>query len=223
MESSGPSNRSGRHLSRRDAVGRCTGVALVLHGGRVASREPVNARQLAVIRVALLASALHRRVAADGIGVWTLRFGVRGWNGAEASPVTDALWALEQIRRQVGVPVVVVGHSMGGRTALRVADDRSVRGVVALAPWLPENEPVRQLAGRAVTILHGTADRITDPAASARYAHRARPVAGSVALYPIERDGHGMLRRSGTWNRLIAQAVGSALEVGPDRANRTSE
>ena len=216
------SGRSGRHLSSRDATGRCTGAVLVLHGGRVASREPVNTRQLAVVRVALLASALHHRVADQGVAVWNLRFSVRGWNGAEASPVADALWALEQIRLHAGVPVAVVGHSMGGRAALRVASDRSVRGIVALAPWLPEDEPVRQLSGRAVTIAHGTADRITDPAASARYAVRARSVARSVALHPIARDGHGMLRRPGTWNRLTAQGVLDALGLAPERVNGTT-
>jgi pimeloyl-ACP methyl ester carboxylesterase len=205
------SARSGRHLSSRDAIGATGGVALVLHGGRVTSREPVNARQLAVVRVALLAGALHRRVAEHGIAVWNLRFGVRGWNGAEASPVADVFWALEQIRLHAGLPVVLVGHSMGGRAALRAAGDPSVRGVVALAPWLPEGEPIRQLADRSLVILHGDADRITDPEASARYAESVRPVARSVRLERITGDGHGMLRRAGTWNRLAAQGVRDIL------------
>ncbi|WP_438949092.1 LLM class flavin-dependent oxidoreductase, partial [Streptomyces harbinensis] len=33
------------------------------------------------------------------------------------------------------VPVVLVGHSMGGRAALRAAGHPAVTGVVALAPW----------------------------------------------------------------------------------------
>jgi dienelactone hydrolase len=204
--------RSGRRLTSRDAVGPCLGVALVLHGGRVASREPVTGQQLAVVRIALLAAALHRRVADHGIAVWNLRFGVRGWNGAEASPVADALWALEQIRLHVGVPVAIVGHSMGGRTALRVVGHESVRGVVALAPWLPENEPVAELRGRSVVIGHGTADRITDPAASARYAERARAVAKTVRFEQIPGAGHALLRHRRQWNRLTATGV---LDVLP--------
>ena len=43
------------------------------------------------------------------------------------------------------MPVVVLGHSMGGRTACRVADHDLVRGVVALAPWLPPGESVADL------------------------------------------------------------------------------
>ena len=205
------SARSGRHLSSRDATGPVLGAALVLHGGRVASREPVTGRQLAVLRVALLAAELHRRVADHGIAVWNLRFGVRGWNGAEASPVADALWALEQIKLHSGVSVVVVGHSMGGRTALRVAGHESVRGVVALAPWLPEGEPVAELRGRSLVIGHGSADRITDPRASARYAERARAVAKSVSFLEIPGAGHALLKHRRQWNRLTASGVVDVL------------
>jgi dienelactone hydrolase len=224
------SARSGRHLSSRDAVGPARGVALFLHGGKVTSREPVTARQLAVLRVALLAAAVHRRVAEHQIAVWNLRFGVRGWNGAEASPVADAIWALEQIRLHVGVPVVIVGHSMGARAALRVAGDESVRGVVALAPWLPNDEPMAELRGRSLVIAHGSSDRITDPAASARYAARARSVAKSVQFQKISDDGHAMLRHAPTWNRLTSQAVLELLEpsdragmVRPDRKDADAD
>jgi pimeloyl-ACP methyl ester carboxylesterase len=215
------SGRSGRHLSSRDAVGPALGVALFLHGGKVTSREPVTTHQLAVLRVAALAAAVHRRIANSGIAVWNLRFGVRGWNGAEASPVTDALWALEQIRLHVGVPVMIVGHSMGARAALRVAGDGSVRGVVALAPWLPPGEPMADLKGRSLLIAHGRDDRITDPAASARYVERARLVAESARFVEIPGDGHAMLRHSGTWNRLISTNLLDQLQrSGPSAGRR---
>jgi len=37
----------------------------------------------------------------------------------------------------------LVGHSMGGRTALRCAADQAVVGVCALAPWIEPGEPVQ--------------------------------------------------------------------------------
>jgi pimeloyl-ACP methyl ester carboxylesterase len=208
------SHRSGRHLSRlsrHDPARPATGAVLVLHGGRVSSREPVTAHQLAVLRMSLLAAALQRRLGRHRVVVWNLRFGVRGWNGPEASPVADVLWALEEMRRSRGLPVVLVGHSMGGRAAVRAAAHPDVRGVVGLAPWLPAGEPVGQLAGRSLTVLHGTADRITDPAASARYVETASGSALRARYRSIRGDGHAMLRRAPVWNRLSAEAVLEAL------------
>ena len=48
------------------------------------------------------------------------------------------------------MPVVLLGHSMGGRTAVAVADDPSVVGVVALAPWLPAGRAERRPGRQAV-------------------------------------------------------------------------
>ncbi|MGR4852480.1 alpha/beta fold hydrolase [Streptomyces sp. LARHCF252] len=51
----------------------------------------------------------------------------------------DARRALGELARRAGdVPVVLVGHSMGGRAALRAADAPQVRAVPALAPWCPD-------------------------------------------------------------------------------------
>ena len=41
------------------------------------------------------------------------------------------------------MPVYLLGHSMGGLTALCVADDPQVEAVVALAPWLNARDPGR--------------------------------------------------------------------------------
>ncbi len=139
-----------------------------------------------------------------GVGVRLLRYGVRGWNaapGAVPSPVPDARWALEQVRDELGeVPVVLLGHSMGGRTAVAVADDPSVVGVVALAPWLPPGEPFAALEGRQLAVAHGRRDRITSLRDSRAFCQDAQAVAAGVELRDMGRAGHYLLRHVCAWN-----------------------
>ncbi len=92
-----------------------------------------------------------RRCAAtrDGLAVAQVRYRVRGWNGAERSPVADTSWALDELAtRFPDVPVALVGHSMGGRAAIYAAGARRVRAVVGLAPWIEPGDPVAPLTGR---------------------------------------------------------------------------
>jgi dienelactone hydrolase len=146
--------------------------------------------------------------------VWLVRYRYRGWNEADLSPVADAEWALQEVRRRhADVPVVLVGHSMGGRTALRVAGDPSVRGVVALAPWLPGTEPVEQLAGRQILIAHGSLDAVTSPRASRRYAERAAATADRVVYVNVRGDTHAMLLRWRRWHRLATRFALETLGV----------
>jgi pimeloyl-ACP methyl ester carboxylesterase len=95
------------------------------------------------------------------------------------------------------VPVSVVGNSLGGRAAFRAAGDRTVVSVVGVAPWLPEGEPVDQLAGRWVLIMHGDRDRGDASAAwSLDYASRARAVVPDLARFEVVGDNHYLLRRA---------------------------
>ena len=111
------------------ATAATSAVVIVLPGGKADSFAPTAPRQLARLRMLPFARQLSRRGRRYGVQVWMLRYRYRGWNGAENSPVQDARWALDEVRRRHGdVPVVLVGHSMGGRTALRVAADPAVVG-----------------------------------------------------------------------------------------------
>jgi alpha-beta hydrolase superfamily lysophospholipase len=196
----------------RSAKGATRAVVLVLYGGKAESQEPSRPWHLSAARLAPFARQIARRMARDGVAVWTLRYRVRGWNGADASPVADARWALDEIRTLHGdVPVVLVGHSMGGRTALRVADDPSVVGIVGLAPWLPEGELRVRLGGRRLMVLHGTRDRWTDPQASKDYVDAARAEGVAASWVPMTGHGHFMLRSRGKWKRLTTDFVGDVL------------
>jgi len=196
---------------------------LVLHGGREHGQDPVKRFNLAYLRMVPLARALR----APGVEVWNLRYRVRGWNAPSLDPVRDARWALDRIAElHPGAPVVLVGHSMGGRTALRVAGHPSVIAVCALAPWLVPGEPYEQLEGRALLIAHGDQERMTDPAKSLAFARQAKTVTDRVARFNVVGDGHAMLKRARDWTRLVVSFVHGELglePVAPDIANAMRE
>jgi alpha-beta hydrolase superfamily lysophospholipase len=212
-------------LSVAAARGETRGVVLVLHGGRANSYESVRGRHLSPARMLPFAQTLRAKGGPQGLAVWTLRNRYRGWNGADMSPVQDARWALSHIRRDhPDLPVYLLGHSMGGLTALSIADDPQVRAVVALAPWLNHGTPVQRVAGRRVLIVHGTEDRWTSPANSLAYARRAEGVAQSVDYVSLKGAGHFMVRRLGLWNSLatgyILEAFAADSGAGAPRGTR---
>jgi pimeloyl-ACP methyl ester carboxylesterase len=198
-------------LSVRAAAGDTRAVALVLPGGRATSLAPASPGQVAALRMRPFATGLHRAGRDLGLAVWMVCYRYRGWNGEQASPLPDIGWALDEVRRRHdGAPVVLLGHSMGGRAALRMGGDGSVRAVAAFAPWLPDGEPAGQLAGRRVLIAHGSWDRVTSPEASRRYVRLARAAGAEVTWRAVDGDTHAMLLRYRTWQRL---AIGFTLST----------
>ena len=189
-------------------------AVLVLHGGKAKSRGPVEPEQLAVRRMQPFARDLA--ALGDDLAVAQLRYRVRGWNDTGDDALADVAFALDTLdARYGGVPTVLVGHSMGGRAALRSAGHPTVRGVIALAPWLPGTEPVEQLAGRDLVVLHGTRDRTTSPRASARFVTRAAPLARRAVCLHVPWSGHGMLSRASTWHRLTAAFTAAIADDAP--------
>jgi pimeloyl-ACP methyl ester carboxylesterase len=186
---------------------------LMFHGGQQHSTDNVSNRHASWWRMALMARGLRGFARTNDLSVHLLQYRVRGWNeSADPAPVRDARWALGQIQeRHPGVPVVLVGHSMGGRTACRVADDPAVTGVVALAPWLPEDEPNRTIAGRYLHVLHGTNDRWTSARRSREYVERSQGIALRATWTPLPGAGHFMLRGLAVWNGFVKSSVLSIL------------
>jgi pimeloyl-ACP methyl ester carboxylesterase len=201
---------------RSSGSGPVAAVALVLHGGRERSQAAVTPRQLALKRMRPFAGHLARAGGDHGLAVWTLQHRVRGWNGTERSPVADAEWALDEVTDRHGdVPVVLVGHSMGGRTAVHVAGHPRVVALAALAPWLPRGEPVVQVAGRAVLVVHGQLDTTTSARLSREWAREAAVVTDPVWWVGVRRDRHAMLWRAGLWHRLATEFTMGTLGFGP--------
>jgi dienelactone hydrolase len=181
------------------------GIVVVVHGGSEVSTRPVTAVDPPVLRMLPVAWAIQGAVRRSGIDVRRHRFAVRGWNGDEASPAGDLSLLLDGIGdQQDGVPVAVVGHSMGARAAFRAAGHPAVCAVAGLAPWLPPGEPASHLAGRRVLLAHGSADTITNPADTWAYAERARAVTSVTAL-EIDGGDHAMLRRAPLWHAIAAE------------------
>ncbi len=170
------------------------------------------------------ATAVHRVTRTRGVAVWQLRYRLRGWNGQHRDPVLDARWALGQAARQhPGVPVILIGHSMGGRTALYVSADPAVVAVCALAPWIEPIDPVDHLAGKLVVIAHGDRDQMTDPGTSRRYALRAAQIGALVAQFDVVGDAHAMLKRPADWHALAQQTVLLALPASNAASKSASD
>jgi dienelactone hydrolase len=194
-------------LAHLDRVATPAAVVLVLHGGKDRSHQPVTERSLSWQRAAALGRTLARRLHDDAVGVRLLRYRSVGWNGGR-DKIADARWALDEIAEaHAGLPVVLVGHSMGGRTACRAADHASVRGVVALAPWLTADDPVDALTGRELHAAHGRRDRITRATDTRAYVERAAAVASATSFTDMGDRGHYLLRGVHAWNAFALDRI----------------
>jgi pimeloyl-ACP methyl ester carboxylesterase len=84
-----------------------------------------------------------------------LRYRIKSWRRFEEC-VEDARAAIEAAG---GERVVLLGFSMGGGVAIKVAAEPSVEQVIGLAPWIPPRLPLDGLSGRRFSVFHGSLDR----------------------------------------------------------------
>jgi dienelactone hydrolase len=205
-------------LEQRAADGETRGIALFCHGGTVASIEPPREGALSLVRIRAFERFVHASAGNRGIATALIRYRVAGWNGEAADAFQDVRWAIDQLREEHGndVPVVLVGHSMGGRAALRAGGEPSVTAVCALAPWTPPDEPVMHLRDQTVAILHGRGDRWVPARLSVDFAVRARRAGARVARFTVE-GGHTMIRRSYRWHAFARDIVLAGTGIEPMR------
>ena len=204
-------------LPRIEPVGRPVAepraVLLVLHGGQARSRASAERKRLSYWRMVAFARSLARH---GELAVFLVRYRYRGWNAPDLDAQRDAEWAAGEVRRRYGdVPVVLLGHSMGGRAVLGAAGADGVVAVCALAPWLDGSDPVVQLDGRTVLIAHGDRERWTDPGESFSYAVRAKERGVRICRFVLPGAGHFMIARACDWHALTRRFVLGALEIEP--------
>ncbi|MEV7522974.1 alpha/beta hydrolase [Streptomyces sp. NPDC091371] len=175
--------RLGRAAGANGSVTTVSGVVLLLPGASRFSPGPLRP----------LARALARAGAADGLVAHTVV------HGGGAAREEQARWAADEVGRRYGdVPVCLAGYDAGGLAALRAAGHEAVNSVLVMAPSLGEAaagdspEPVKQLSGRQVMIVHGTNDARSDPESSFRLAARAKKANRSTCRFEVHSDGHGL-------------------------------
>ncbi len=175
-----------------------SGVALLLPGGTPRSTKPGSPHGVASLRMRTFQRSLEHA----GVDTELVTYRFRGWN--DGDPVPDTAAAIAAVRGdRPGAPIVLVGHSMGGRVALRLAGEPDVAAVVVMAPWLPDGEPVGQVAGKTVLLIHGDHDRLTDPARTLNFARAAAGLSDRLAFVEVRGGEHKLLRRSRTWHDLV--------------------
>jgi pimeloyl-ACP methyl ester carboxylesterase len=192
------------------------GLVVLLHGGAAHGSAPVDERSLAYRRTRWMFRAITEELVAGGIGVGLLRFSVKGWNsrpGHQPSPVGDARAALGDLHAtHPDLPIVLLGHSMGARTAAWVVDEPGVVGVVGLAPWFPKDDHVDAFAGKHLVAAQGRRDRITSPRHSRIFVERAAEVAEEARFIDMGGLGHYLLRGADRWNRVAVTESRAILD-----------
>ncbi len=153
-------------------------------------------------------------------GFAEVRYRIRSWKDLP-SCIADGQAALAHLRS--AEHVVLLGFSMGGAVSIACAGDARARHLVALAPWIPEEISLHDLAGDRVTVIHGSIDGWLPalpgvrPSHSRQGADRLR-TAGAEVRYELIRGGfHGVaIRRAGRliplpraaqWERHVAAAL----------------
>ena len=183
------------------------GVVIVLHGGASRGRSMrVSPAQGSVLRMIPVASRIAR-AASGRLAVMRLLNSRRGWD-TEHTPAQDVAWALDEIRVRFGpgLPVCLVGHSLGGRAALLSAGQPQVHGVVALAPWVYASDVATGAAGTPVVIIHGESDRIANPEHSRQVAESLGRET-TVAYVTVTGGTHSMLSHMDAFDGLAARCV----------------
>ncbi|WP_405062065.1 alpha/beta fold hydrolase [Kribbella sp. NBC_01505] len=183
-----------------------TDLVLLAHGGYEHSHKNPHLWRGPILRMWPFAAAIRTAVPAAAVGL--VRYRYRGWNDI-GDPAIDLRAVLDELPPLIQ-RVVLIGHSMGGRTVVAVGDHPRVAGVLGLAPWLPPADPLIALRP-PVMFAHGNDDTVTSPQETLAYANRVRAAGTPVGMVFLAGETHPMLRRTEDWNTLVATFTQHAL------------
>ncbi|MFB6721942.1 alpha/beta hydrolase [Kribbella sp. NPDC056345] len=183
-----------------------TDLVLLAHGGYENSRKNPHLWRGPILRMWPFAAALRTAVPSAAVGL--MRYRYRGWNDA-GDPAADLRAVLDELPSLIE-RVVLIGHSMGGRTVVAAGAHPRVAGVLGLAPWLPANEPLTTLRP-PVMFAHGNDDTVTSPAETRAYANRLRTAGTPVTVVLLPGETHAMLHRPTDWTTLVTTFTHQAL------------
>jgi hypothetical protein len=143
---------------------------------------------------------------------------------ARAEALLDALETLREENTRNASPLLgaidedkfaVSGHSMGGGGAQRAAVlDNSIKGVVALCPWLPSPDLDHD---SAVVIFSGQNDPVAPPGVHANIHYDNTPNNTNKLLFEIENGNHSVANTPGGGNSSVGEIALSWFKLYVDQ------
>jgi predicted esterase len=188
-------------------------LVILAHGGSEQADRPARDWHSGLLRVLRLGDVAAEAAPYAAVGL--LRYRVSGWNGASADPARDVLQVIEAAQQNFE-RMLLIGHSMGGRAVLRASCVPGVCGVLALAPWVPSDEPNLQPCDVPVVIATGTSDETTTADETRRFVERSRKGGCRIGYLEIAGAGHRLLMHAKEADHLVRSFVSHALGTGDE-------
>lgn len=186
-------------------------AVLVLPGGTDFSYRPFSRTQASALRMYPFSLSIQARFGA-AVRVHQAQYRVYGWNGGQASPMPYARAALDRLTdRYPGVPVALIGHSMGGRIAAQLGDDERVTDILALAPWWQFADWRAIHPNARVLAIHGDADTVTRPRRTEKGIAELAAGGMDAEFVSVPGGGHAMLDHPALWHGRTLDFIGEAL------------
>ncbi|MEH3157081.1 MAG: alpha/beta fold hydrolase [Gordonia paraffinivorans] len=194
-------------------------VVLVLPGGTDVSAEPFSWRSPSALRMYPFTASIALRFPLR-VRVRQVAYELYGWND-DAAPLAPARAALDRASADApDAPILLIGHSMGGRVAAHLAADPRVRGVLALAPWWQHADWRHIHDDVRVVAMHGTADTRTYASRTEKGVAELRARGVDATYVPLPDGGHAMLDHVLDWQRAALDFVAAELATNTSPATR---